>query len=136
MVNVYIFGVFSIFACGNQEKRVDKSMNYTNKKLSINADIVKYVEKKDSHKMFIYGNITIENISIEKVIVNLGDVFLRLSNGEISSKIYIDSIASIIIQDIILNIGQKISYDVYWFFENPLDISDIELFFNNEFAIR
>ena len=73
---------------------------------------------------FVYGEIDITNLSHENVTYNLTDYHLALGD-RMSSKTYIDSFASMLVQDEILAPGARYSASVYWVFDGEIATSDM-----------
>ncbi len=71
----------------------------------------------DSLRSYVHGHLSVRNIGINDIKVDIRRYRLVFKN-ELSSSPYIDSVAHFIIRESILMPNEKISYNVYWVFEN------------------
>lgn len=89
-----------------------------------NLDEVKQLNLTSNLQTFIYGVIDVKNMAAKPVIFNIEDYKLSF-DGSISSKIYIDSIADIIINKEVLTPNGHSTKNVYWVFPGSINTDDI-----------
>ncbi|RII26465.1 MAG: hypothetical protein CXR30_16430 [Geobacter sp.] len=89
-----------------------------------NLDEVKQLNLTSNLQTFIYGVIDVKNLTTKPVIFNIEDYKLLLGSS-ISSKIYIDSVADIIINKEVLTPNGHSTKKVYWVFPGNINTYDI-----------
>lgn len=89
-----------------------------------NLDEVKQLNLTSNLQTFIYGVIDVKNLTTKPVIFNIEDYKLLLGSS-ISSKIYIDSVADIIINKEVLTPNGHSTKKVYWVFPGNINTDDI-----------
>ncbi|MDR3580429.1 MAG: hypothetical protein P4L44_10740 [Oryzomonas sp.] len=131
IVNRTIVIIAILITSCSQSKDIDINLAFNRNDININCNLTKIVVRdldKNYKKLFgvkadkltyIYGTISIKNISNSFVKYNLNQYYLYYNNI-ISSGIYIDSVASYIILESTLKPHENVTKSVYWVFDGVL----------------
>lgn len=119
---------FYVFLFKSCNSNIDFNNHLINDKLKISYHINNYKNNKINYKThsFLYGTISIKNISNRIVKINLSDYELVIGDSK-KAKPYINSIASILIQETPLKPNEVIKKNVYWAFKGKISQQELDI---------
>jgi hypothetical protein len=91
---------------------------------TVSAEDKTRFQKRTDKESYVYGEIVLSNKSNTEKTYNLRSYYISV-NEQLSSKIYIDSIADYIILEKTLKPNEVIKYPVYWVMEGVLKEDDL-----------
>ncbi len=118
---VVIMAALAASSC-HQLDFANKDLFYCDGQVSLTVRLtrVRYVKVGGNQEaVSVYGYVLLKNISTGVVNYNLGDYQLVLDGKYMSSKPYIDSVASVLVADKDLGPGLSVERRMYWVFTGP-----------------
>ncbi len=115
-----------LYSCGNEGVEVKKEVNFLSDSLSCSAFLktIKIKEIDSTKYSFIYAKFKVNNISDKGLLIFLKDFKLILKENKVGT-LYIDSIASVLIEAELIKPHTIIAKSVYWSFTGVIEEKDI-----------
>ncbi|ANB24604.1 hypothetical protein A6F57_04895 [Alteromonas stellipolaris] len=102
-------------------------MNLESKEAKITVELSKVVKSKNDDSSLVYGSFKLIPLLPVRNYVDLSCFQLKIEN-EVSSKIYIDSVASFNSERMLLNQDGKLEYKVYWNIDKRVETEELKNF--------
>ncbi|WP_156501757.1 hypothetical protein [Alteromonas stellipolaris] len=117
--------IFMLSGCGETDSVLE--MNLESKEAKITVELSKVVKSKNDDSSLVYGSFKLIPLLPVRNYVDLSCFQLKIEN-EVSSKIYIDSVASFNSERMLLNQDGKLEYKVYWNIDKRVETEELKNF--------
>ena len=127
LVSVAIsFIFFQMVGCS---ERINQTVIYKNKAFNINCSLenIEYWTYRNKTSTIIFGSLDIVNYTSDTNTVDLNKVKIKLNNIT-EGRLYINSIASVMLGTEIIAPGETKHKSIYWRFDNKINKSSMESF--------
>jgi len=123
-MKILIVSILLILSCSNNYKT-----NFINQKMRIQLDLNPEPSLKENG-YFYYGHIVVTNITNSEIKYS-NQYLMILSDDNSETRTNVDSPASITVDfsEVEIKAKQSLELDVYWVFENKIDIKKIALIY-------